>query len=1101
MKKFTLFLFLSIFLLFGKNVIMGQDNFGYPPNYQPDTRIDNMGYWRKMAALGLVPVAPVIKVPAAQYTGSKVFDSKGVLIDDSQDIPVTTELTTQSENSIVVDPDNNAFILNSNNSTPQPSGGTVYGADYYMSDDEGATWSGSKQGAGGSNSGDPAACINIAGRYFIGFIDAQNGQSVSYSDDKGLTWTMKKVANGTVLNMLDKNHLWVDVSPASPFKGNLYNGWMVNNNINVSRSITNGTSWEPSMSISAGTNAGSHNQGENFKCGPDGEVYCVWSVYDSWPSDEKALGFSKSLDGGITWSTATRILNNIKGIRNTGVSQNMRTNSFPSMACDISNSPNRGALYVVWANVGVPGTNTGPDVDVYMIKSMDKGVTWSTPKRINNDPTGAGKKHYLPWIACDQANGNLAIVFYDNRNVSATQCETWMAYSTDGGNTFENMKVSDVSFTPSPIPGLATGYMGDYLSISGYNGKFFPCWADTRLGYPMTYVSPITLLLPAPKVIYNENILNDTLVGNNNGNMDYGETCLLGLKLKNEGTAIADSVDVTLTSESPYITMIDSTEYYGDFAMGGSKVIYSDFKFQVSDSVPNGQWIPFLVKSRYPNDSVTVSTFSLYSHAPAVSILSMNIEDPLGNNNGRLDPGETATIRVTTQNTGSFPAINAVSELTSSNPFIQVMNPVQNIGTLAPGQTVIVDFTVSVHPATRIGPGVMFHNYAHAQTQFDQKDWLVKVGLIVEDWETGNFTKFPWQFNGDANWRIDTVHWEKIYSAQSGAIGDNKTSGLFISYNVLYDDTIFFHRKTSTQPLADKFGFYVDGAMLVQSQGNQAWKDYAFPVTAGPHVFEWRYTKDASISTGADACWVDYIIFPPEYQMNIFAGNNATSCGSQPYPLQGLAVNYDSLLWSSSGTGNFDNPANISAIYTPSAEDITAGSVDISLTAWSNGQSASNSFTLTFETAPQVSAGSDQVLCAAPVELSTSAASGFSALQWNTSGDGTFDNATSLHPVYTPGAQDITQGHADLTLNVTPSSASCEQVSDVVSLTFNPQPVVNLGHDTTLCEYQTITLVAAIPNASSYTWSTGETGSMVVIDSTGTGIGTKMVSVVATDHN
>ncbi len=66
-------------------------------------------------------------------------------------------------------------------------------------------------------------------------------------------------------------------------------------------------------------NAGSHNQGVNIQTGPNGEVYAIWSIYDSWPSDEKAIGFAKSMDGGVTFSTATRIINNIKGIRTTEV--------------------------------------------------------------------------------------------------------------------------------------------------------------------------------------------------------------------------------------------------------------------------------------------------------------------------------------------------------------------------------------------------------------------------------------------------------------------------------------------------------------------------------------------------------------------------------------------------------------------------------------------------------------------------------------------------------------------------------------------------------------------------------------------------------------
>ena len=295
-------------------VVHAQEKKVPPPGFQVDTRIDNMGYWRACAEFGLVTVQPFMPIPPAKYSGSNVLID-GVLVDDSPDVPVTTESSHQSENSIVVNPNNSAHVLNSNNSGNWPSTTTFYGADYLDSFDEGLTWGGSIQGAGGGNQGDPVALINMNGRYFVGYINNGYGQSVAYSDDNGATWNVSVTANGSLFNILDKNHLWVDNSPTSPFIGYLYNGWMESNNIQVSRSITNGTSWEPKINISSATSAGSHNQGINFKTGPDGEAYAAWSVYDSWPGDEKAIGFAKSLDGGITWEPAFRALNNIRGIR------------------------------------------------------------------------------------------------------------------------------------------------------------------------------------------------------------------------------------------------------------------------------------------------------------------------------------------------------------------------------------------------------------------------------------------------------------------------------------------------------------------------------------------------------------------------------------------------------------------------------------------------------------------------------------------------------------------------------------------------------------------------------------------------------------------
>jgi len=71
---------------------------------------------RNLAEKGLVPVNPVVSIPAAEYTGSQII-AKSVMggKDDSPDVPVTDATNvTESENSIFVDPSDNEFLLNSN---------------------------------------------------------------------------------------------------------------------------------------------------------------------------------------------------------------------------------------------------------------------------------------------------------------------------------------------------------------------------------------------------------------------------------------------------------------------------------------------------------------------------------------------------------------------------------------------------------------------------------------------------------------------------------------------------------------------------------------------------------------------------------------------------------------------------------------------------------------------------------------------------------------------------------------------------------------------------------------------------------------------------
>lgn len=462
---------------------------------QLDTRIDNQGYWLRAAKKGLVDYNPEIVTKAAIFTGSKIYASTVSTL-DSPDIPVTEVNSTQSENSVFVNPLDENNVLNSNNST-NSAVDTAYGANALFSFNSGEVWEGDIEGAGADNAGDPAAIIGLNGRWYVNFINNSWGMGVSYSDNQGATWTVRQAAPNPGI-ITDKNHMWIDNNPSSPFEGNLYVAWtnaggLFDAEIGISYSTDDGETWTVIDDISSGANAGSLNHGVNLSTGPNGEVYAMWSIYDTWlsgGSDETAIGMAVSFDGGATWETAYRIIENIRGIRGTKTSKDMRVNSFPVATVDNSSGADNGAIYVTWANIGVPGINTGEDIDIYVIKSSDKGNTWSVPLKVNSDESGLGKQHFFPWITCDPANGILSMIYYDDRNVDTNQCEVYCANSVDGGSTWEEFKVSDVSFTPAPIPGLVDKYMGDYLGIHSKNGKVYPVWTDNRLGYAMSFCSP-----------------------------------------------------------------------------------------------------------------------------------------------------------------------------------------------------------------------------------------------------------------------------------------------------------------------------------------------------------------------------------------------------------------------------------------------------------------------------------------------------------------------------------------------------------------------------------------------------------------------------------
>jgi hypothetical protein len=910
-----------------------------------NTRIDNMGYWLHMVKLGYVTPNPRVTVPKAAFTGSRI-EAKGVLTQDSPDQCVSgTSGTTQSENSIFINPENEDELLNSNNSTDWDgiSASSLFGADDRSSEDAGVSWAGEIEGAGNSNMGDPSVAVGLNGSWYIGKIDNDFGQSVAWSSDQGVTWHDVVVSTvpspGT--DILDKNHLTIDNSLTSPFKGNLYDAWTnfagsspYYNQIQLSRSVDNGLTWNSPVCISAAVAAGGFCQGVNLQTGPAGEVYGTFIVYDTWPGNENAIGFAKSLNGGTVFTPATRIINNIKGIRTGGTTKNMRVNSFPSMTVDISNGSHRGNIYIVWANNGVPGINTGTDIDVYMLRSTDQGSTWSAPVRVNQDAPGLGKQHYFPWISCDPVTGNLCVIYYDDRNVSSTDCETWISYSNNAGDTWTDLKVSDVSFTPTPIPGLAVFYFGDYLGVNSRNMMAYPVWTDNRNGIALTYVSPVNLG-PAPNqpyVVYDSYVLA-SIQKKSGQNMDYGDSLYLNLSLKNVGDQPASNVTAYLSTASPYITITDSTAQYGDFSAGEVKSVTKGYSFKVFDTIPDGLRVKFNVRA-VSTDTSWLSNFTIEAHAPGLHITNVVILDSIdGNNNHRLDPGESVDVQVTLANSGDFSCPGTWVKISSPSDYLQFAADSLYVDTISPGHDKTAVYQLAVAPDACLYSSADLHMVAGSGLYRSRKTVSETIGLLMEDWETDGFTKFPWTFGGNADWVIDTIHYAGKYSARSGVIYNNNTSRLQVIMNVGKDDSISFYEKVSSEDGYDWLHFFIDDVPLGQWTGEQGWQRAAYPVTAGIHTFKWWYVTDVSILNGSNAGWIDNIVFPAPPLPNVFAGNDTLICRGNLLQLHATASSYDSLRWFTSGDGIFSNDTILNPVYTPGVNDVSTGSVKLRLKA------------------------------------------------------------------------------------------------------------------------------------------------------------------------
>ena len=212
------------------------------------------------------------------------------------------------------------------------------------------------------------------------------------------------------------------------------------------------------------------------------------------------------------------------------------------------------------------------------------------------------------------------------------------------------------------------------------------------------------------------------------------------------------------------------------------------------------------------------------------------------------------------------------------------------------------------------------------------------------------------------------------------------------------------------------------------------------------------------------------------------AGNDQTICEDQIAELAGEAENYSSVMWSTSGDGEFSSLISLITTYTPGAEDILAGVVELCLTAeliLPGIDPAVDCMTLTILGFPDAYAGADAAVCATcPHTLIDATAENYSSLLWTTSGDGEFDDETALNPVYTPGLTDPGTT-VILCLSVNPI-VPCEglPVEDCMELEVldTLAPFADAGDNQTICENQLAELAGETYNYSSVMWSTSGDG-------------------------
>lgn len=567
-------------------------------------------------------------------------------------------------------------------------------------------------------------------------------------------------------------------------------------------------------------------------------------------------------------------------------------------------------------------------------------------------------------------------------------------------------------------------------------------------------------------------IINEYELSNNVPHLNFGENAGFDIQLKNVGSSQAPTGTVTLTTESEYVTITDGTAEFTAINSNATIDIVDAFSFTVSDAVPNRTNIDFLVTINSGSDTYE-SHISAKAFAPIMEIGERRITELDGNNNGRLDPGETVRLTFSIKNKGNADSRVADATLVLNNIFMQLLTePTVSFETIEANGNVSASYDIYV-TAAPTGYAAEYTLNVESGVYTDTKDFMSKIGLNVEDFESGVLDETKWTNDLPYPWTFDTNEpYEGNYCLKSGHISDNQETVLKLNFEVGADDSIAFYYKVSSETNYDKMYFYIDNQEQGNWHGSVAWSRAQYAVTAGAHEFKWKYKKDTSVSSGSDCCWIDFVILPADRSLAVSAGPDMEICEGETAQLNGFVANQTSMGWTTAGDGTFDDASIINPKYTPGAQDIANGGVTLTLTASQLEQTMSDDIVITFKDAASIemTQGNDAVACMGVIDLTDYyIAENAEEVMLSTNGDGQFEGN-----VYTFGEQDIVNGNVTLTI----TAYGCGEVSAEIAVEYEGVPTISGIEEINTCSVAPVEII--LNNESNWCsmagWTTAGTG-------------------------
>lgn len=361
----------------------------------------------------------------------------------------------------------------------------------FFSSDSGVTW---KQttlplASGDNFHSDPAVDWTSDGTAWaltLGIGASGNALRSYRSTDGGATWALEATPSGAQ-SAVDREIIWVDHSPTSPFKDQIYTTWHNGVPAFVATRTAAGV-WQAPIQISGGEQTGPAI-GNDIKTNSVGDVFAFYPDGDG----SHKLRLVKSTDGGATFGAHVDFASIRASSRKLSIPADTGRMARVFISAGAYRTGTKDLVYAVWPDLSGeagcttglgPGSNAAATCKtrIWFTRSTDGGATWETPRTLNNQ--ASLNDQFYSHLVVDETDGKLVVIYYDTPNDSSRiKTDIWMQTSSDDGLTWS----APVQITSAETDETAAGadggnQYGDYIGLTGNAGNFFACWTDRRSG-------------------------------------------------------------------------------------------------------------------------------------------------------------------------------------------------------------------------------------------------------------------------------------------------------------------------------------------------------------------------------------------------------------------------------------------------------------------------------------------------------------------------------------------------------------------------------------------------------------------------------------------